>query len=50
MVGFGKPGDKMQMLFAHGFQIECTAHAVTKDKDCLLNAKASLETDQQYTS
>src|SRR5690349_13771377 len=28
-------GDKvtsLQILFAHGFQIECTAHAVIKDK------------------
>src|SRR5467141_4765030 len=42
-----KPGHKMEIFFAHGFQIECTAHAVIKDKDRLLNAKASLQTPQQ---
>src|SRR6516162_8289451 len=35
----GKSSDKIQMLLAHGFQIECTAHAVIKDKDCLLMPK-----------
>jgi hypothetical protein len=37
----------MQLFFAHGFQIEGTAHAVIKDKNRLLNTKAPLQTGQK---
>src|SRR6267142_7268630 len=38
-----KPCDKMQLFFAHSFQVDGTAHAVIKDKNRLLNTKAPLQ-------
>jgi len=41
--GCRKSSDKIQMLLAHGFQIERNAHAVIKDKDCLLKVVKAVD-------
>jgi len=38
-----KPGDKMQILFTHRFQIEAARHSAIKNEHCLLDAKAAPE-------
>ena len=37
----------MQIFFAHGFEVECTAHAIIEDKDGPPDAEAPLQTCQQ---
>ena len=37
----------MQIFFAHGFEVECTAQAIIEDKDDPRDAKAPLQTCQQ---